>query len=285
METHSIKWYKLVASALWNVLAGEVSHASLNTFITYTLKKYPSHESIHKTLMASRNFLNYLGDIRFDPIFSQYARVLKTPRNAGYRRCLPPVIVDEDIRSVIRRIETCEAGIPRRAHHLTLLLTAVYTGQRPETIARLTRNNLTAACDTGILKIPASIDKTRRDHFVPIPPHFIPIIQTWLNSLNGENQVFILERFQRWLQKQRIALTHTPLNGSPRFFKVGDCRKYFQQKCDELGIPRPVVNFCMSHELSGVVARHYSNFREETIRSEMKKWDSVRFELKNFRAL
>ena len=83
-DTKTLLWYRIVERILWETTGGVISHVMLDKLIDVILNRYESHESIHKCCTYIRNFLIYLSDIRFDPLFSQYARYLKTPPR-GYK--------------------------------------------------------------------------------------------------------------------------------------------------------------------------------------------------------
>jgi len=186
------------------------------------------------------------------------------------------IITDDDIDAVSTRIRD-EVKIrlidaQKGLHHKTLVLFAAYSGQRPSTIGRLTVGQFRQALslEYPVLKVEAHQDKIRMAHYVPIHPSLIKDLNELINERADEEKMFNTLVMERWLKERNIPLSKA--NNCSKFV-LSDCRKFFEQKSDEIGFDDANKAFIMTHGVSGVQWSNYKAFLPENVYSRyMEYW-------------
>jgi len=93
----------------------------------------------------------------------------------------------------------------------SLILFLAYSGQRTVTASRLKVSQFKEALsrEPFVLTVEANQDKIRLQHYVPLHPMLIPLIESLENGKSDESVLFDYLGLQRWLKNHPIALTHS----------------------------------------------------------------------------
>jgi integrase len=184
------------------------------------------------------------------------------------------IIITADIENALASINGDNTlSDERRLNFQTLLLFLSYSGQRTVTASRLTVSQFKEALsrNPNVLTVEARQDKIRLQHYVPLHPMLIELIQSLLANKLDSVVLFDYLGLQRWLRANPIALTHC--NGK---LQLKDLRKFFEQKSDEIGFNDANKNFIMSHGVSSINWTSYKQFLPENVyKRYMDCWANV----------
>jgi hypothetical protein len=154
-------------------------------------------------------------------------------------------------------------------------LFGAYTGQRIEsTIKRITVDQVqdSLAAKPQVIHILPAQDKIRMEHYVPLHPVLVPLLQQIIEGRGGSELVFEVTGYQVWLKKNKISLTRVVKD-----FVPADLRKFAEQYGDVIGWEHSNRAYIMTHGVSGVDWAHYKHpLPEHVYDNYMKYWGNVK---------
>ncbi len=276
--THkSAKRIENIASDIWEHTQGIISRQTLTNLTDYYINRYNSDSALSKCFNYSRAFITHLSKIRMQQSILAFLPFIEKPKIAKERKMLTSrIIIDSDIQRLVRAIDNSTLPDPKKLNYKTFTLFLAYTGQRPETAARITVKQVRDALkqDPPVLTVKASQDKIRLEHYVPLHPVIIPFLQKIIEKRKDTETFFQHEYFSRWLKKNSISLSKTDDK-----ILIKDMRKFFEQKSDEIGFTDANKNFIMSHGVSSINWQSYKQFLPENVyKRYMECWGKVSFE-------
>jgi hypothetical protein len=162
----------------------------------------------------------------------------------------------------------------RHMHYTAFVLFGAYTGQRSmSTISRLTVGQFSSALGSGkpVLIVKSSQDKIRMEHYVPIHPNLVDLLNKLCIGKSNEDSMFEYNSLWMWLKRQKIPLSH-----NNNHFTMADLRKFAEQYGDVIGWEQSNRAYIMTHGVSGVDWKHYKHpLPEHVYDNYMKYWKSV----------
>ena len=235
-----------------------------NTWIDYhyILKKYKSEDSKGKILAFAKAFLKYLTKINLDIRYNAFEVFLDRPKALKERKNITSHIITKvDIENVLTCIKKSQhdghISRNRALQYIAFVVFGAYTGQRSlATISRLTveqfRNALQS--EKPSLHVRSSQDKIKMEHYVPLHPQVISVLQPLLDGRDNDEHMFTYHSFNQWIKRQKITLTC--ISGH---FVLGDLRKFAEQHGDVIQWDQSNRAYILIHGVSGVEWAHYKH--------------------------
>jgi len=188
------------------------------------------------------------------------------------------IITLTDIENVLTHIKRAElAGRINRERALeytAFILFSAYTGQRSmATVAKITVRQFQDAIKhkKPVLRVKASQDKIRYEHYVPLHRIVIDAITPLLRARVKNEKLFSYNAIIQWFKREKIPLTRISSH-----FTLGDLRKFAEQYGDIIGWDASNRAYVMTHGVSGIDWKHYRHPLPENIYSKyMESWKSV----------
>jgi integrase len=277
----SCDWISRAARKFWHATCGVISQATLEQFRTATFKKYWSEWSHSKTLAFARAFLRYLTKIKLDIRYNAFEVFLDRPKALKERKNITTrIITKTDIENILSYIKRSQLdgyiSRNRALQYAAFVVFGVYTGQRSlATISRLTVEQFRNALryEKPSLHVKHSQDKIKMEHYVPLHPQVIRVLQPLLDGRGDDKPMFTYNSFNQWIKRQKILLSR--ISGH---FVLGDLRKFAEQHGDIIQWDQSNRAYILTHGVSGVEWAHYRHpLPEHVYDVYMKYWAAVSF--------
>jgi hypothetical protein len=127
--------------------------------------------------------------------------------------------------------------------------------------------------DQPCIEVQSSQDKIKMQHYVPLHPHVIRVVQPLLDGKSDEGEMFEYNSLVMWIKRQKIPLTRTASH-----FALGDLRKFAEQYGDVIQWDHSNRAYIMTHGVSGVDWKHYKHpLPEHVYDVYMQYWKDVEF--------
>jgi hypothetical protein len=274
-------WIGRAAKAIWDYTNGTVNKNNLDTLRTNILQKYQSEDAKSKMLSFAVAFLKYLTKTRLDNRYHTFSIFLERPKTLKHRkRITSRIITKSDIEHILAYINKAESegrlNTYRAQQYTAFILFGAYTGQRSNaTISKLTVQQFREAVqpEKPVVQVKASQDKIKMEHYVPIHPHVVEVLQPLLNGRADDELMFGYNSIAMWIKRERIPLTRT--SGS---FVLGDLRKFAEQHGDVIDWDQSNRSYILTHGVSGVEWSHYRHpLPEYVYDAYMRYWKDVNF--------
>ena len=282
----SLDWINRATEALWSSTQGQISAESMTVLRGFVLDKYASVDSHRKVLGFAVAFLKFLAKARFDPKIQSFEVYLELPKAIRVRKAVSARIVTrEDIAAVLQRVGACTQADTidpvKTRNYRAFVLLAAYTGLRPSTIQRLTVRQVRAAVsrEKPVLHVLGEQQKNRVEHYVPLHPAVVAATSEVLNYDFGENDgnkpLFMFNSFEKWLERQRIPLSHMS-DPTKAHMWLSDFRKFAEQFGDVIGWDSTNRKYVLAHGMTGVDWGHYKHpLPEDVYNIYMQRWQDV----------
>jgi integrase len=214
-------WIFKAAEVFWKHTQGTISKASLDQLRGFLFQKYDDYYAQSKVLNVTKCFLRYQAKLTLDPRYLAFDMFLEKPKvHKTKKKMTARVVTKKDVDHVLTVIkEAILQGSIDEEHarqFVGIVLFGAFTGQRPySTIAQLRVEQLQEALklEKPVVHVEPAQDKIGREHYVPLHPQLASVIESLCDGREGNELVFILESFRKWMQKQRIPVsrcsTHT----------------------------------------------------------------------------
>jgi hypothetical protein len=274
-------WIGRAAKAFWNYTSGTINKNNLDTLRTNILQKYQSEDAKSKTLSFAVAFLKYLTKTRLDNRYYAFSIFLEKPRTLKHRkRVTNRIITKQDIKNVLTHIKTAESderlNTYRAQQYVAFTLFGAYTGQRSNaTISKLIVEQFreSSQLEKPVVHVKASQDKIKMEHYVPLHPHVVEVLQPLLDGRRDDALMFEYNSFWMWVKRQKI-----PLSRISGHFVLGDLRKFAEQHGDVIQWEQSNRAYILTHGVSGVEWSHYRHpLPEYVYEVYMRYWKDVRF--------
>jgi hypothetical protein len=134
--------------------------------------------------------------------------------------------------------------------YLGIVLFGAFTGQRPySTIKQLRVEQFREALklEKPVVHVESAQDKIRMEHYVPLHPQLAGVIEILCDGRKGNELMFMLESFRKWLQKLRIQLERRNSH-----FVTSDLRKFAEQHGDVVGWNESNRAYILTHGVRGI---------------------------------
>ena len=243
------------------------------------LNKYRSEWSHIKVFSFAKAFLKYLTKVRLDTRYHAFEVFLDRPRVVKARNNVTSrIVTKEDIQNVLSHVSNAEKdgliSSYRARYYTAFILFGAFTGQRSlSTISKLTVGQFREAIqsDKPCIEVQSSQDKIKMQHYVPLHPHVIQVIQPLLSNRNDNEPLFGYNSLEPWIRRQQIPLSRIRCN-----FVLGDLRKFAEQYGDIIRWDQSNRSYIMTHGVSGIDWKHYKHPLPENVYDVyMKYWKSV----------
>lgn len=183
-------WIERVDKSFWRYTKGIINKNNLDVLRANTLEKYQCEDSKSKMLSFAVAFLKYLTKTRFDNRFLAFSIFLERPKKLKQRkRVTNRIVTKQDIENILAHIKTAEKegrlNAYRARQYAAFILFAAYTGQRSNaTISKLTIEQFQEALqlEKPVIRVRASQDKIRMEHYVPLHPQAVKSLKLLLNG-------------------------------------------------------------------------------------------------------
>lgn len=248
---------------VWPYSNGTINRDTLNEILDRLYKHYPSYSSRDKANLFVKNFLEFLEDEKgYD--LKKYLKIVK-----GYKPKKPRAlnkfnIDDHDVLNLINHIKENQAHLADSQQAITQALFLAFTGMRQETSDRLRVKDVRTALNLApypSLLINSDIDKVDMEHYVPIHPVLVPLLEQIVTGKDDDQLIFESKRLYTFLYNHPLPCVDKQTgNFQPRFL-----RKYFTQKSDAIHMDRDVSDYIQSHNMSSVLWESYKNYTYEEI--------------------
>jgi len=260
---------------IWDICKGRFTQITLQTLTDFYMSKYPSESQREKCFNYTRAFMKYLFKIRMNTNILSFIAIFEKPKTRRETKMLTSrIIIQDDIENALTAIKSdTTLSDERGLNYTTLLLFLSYSGQRTVTASRLTISQFKDAQSKNphVLTVEAKQDKIRLQHYVPLHPILIPLIERLEQGKDNKDTLFDYLGLQRWLKAHPVPLTHT--KGK---LELKDIRKFFEQKSDEIGFTDANKNFIMSHGVSSIGWTSYKQFLPENVyKRYLECWENV----------
>ena len=248
---------------VWPISNGVISRDTLNEILDRLYEHYPSYSSRDKANLFVKNFLEFLEDEKgYD--LKKYLKIVKGCKPKRTRALNKFNIDDRDIRNLINHIKEKQAHLadPQQATSQALFL--AMSGMRQETSDRLRAKDIRAALNLAphpSLLINSDIDKTDTEHYVPLHPVLIPLLEQIIKGKDDEDLIFDSIRLATFLRNHPLPCIDKQTGN----FMVKFLRKFFTQKSDKIGLDSDVSDYIQSHNLNSVTWRSYKHYTYEEI--------------------
>ncbi|MGZ4891591.1 MAG: hypothetical protein ACXV2B_04955 [Halobacteriota archaeon] len=258
-----------------------ISKNSLDRLRAFLFKKYDDYYAQSKVLNFTKGFLKYQAKLTLDPRYLAFDMFLEKPRVRKVKKKMTArVVTKDDIEHVLAVIkdEMLKGSIDgeRARNFMGIVLFGAFTGQRPySTIAQLRVEQFREALksEKPVVYVESAQDKIRMEHFVPVHPQLAGATDILCNGREGNELMFPLESFRKWLQKHRI-----PLVRCNAHFTASDLRKFAEQHGDVVGWNESNRAYILTHGVRGI---EWSNYRhplpEHVYDNYLQYWRDVRF--------
>ncbi len=276
INKNTINIIKKVGLEIWSNLNGVINTTTLGNLSDFFITKCKSTSALEKCFNYTRAFFNYLYKLTMNPKILSYHSIFERPKNRQTIKLLTSrIIVQEDIEAALNTIDNDpELSETRKLNFRTAILFLSFSGQRTITTSRLTVSQFKTALarELPVLTVRAEQDKIRMEHYVPLHPVLIPLIEQVIKGKQDNDLVFDYLGLQRWFKYHSITMKHTAGNLQQR-----DLRKFFEQKSDEIGFTDANKNFIMSHGVSSINWTSYKQFLPENVyKVYMGSWEDVK---------
>jgi len=264
-----------IITVLWDISQGRITPRILNDYTDYYMAKSKSQDMRDKFYNYAKAFLKYLFKTRMDTNILTLIAIFEKPKYQRERKLLTSrIIVQEDIEKAIAAIDN-DPALPAhlKLRYKTTLAFLAYSGQRPQTAGKLTVSQFKEALsrEPFVLTVKASQDKIRMEHYVPLHPMLIELIQPLMSNMKDSDNLFTYQGLSVWLKKHPVALSR--IQGK---LESKDVRKFFEQKSDEIGFTDANKNFIMSHGVSSINWTSYKQYLPENVyKKYLEYWGSV----------
>ncbi|HIH02476.1 MAG TPA: tyrosine-type recombinase/integrase [Methanoregulaceae archaeon] len=261
---------------IWVYTEGIINRNTIIITTTKLFEAYTSYSSRDKALSTVKRFLNYLQDTR-DLNLNKYIKQIESIPNPKPRRINEIIVDDKDVTNLLNHINDNQTHLsdPHQAFTLTLLL--AYTGMRPSTADRLTVRHIREAISLSpypSVLVNHEIDKTGTEHYVPIHPSLIPILEESIKDKNDDDIIFESTKVATFLRNHKI----NSVNPRTKEMKVKYLRKYFIQKSTHAGLKNDFRDYTVSNEMNTIQWQHYKNFTYEQVYQEyLSVWGRIYF--------
>ncbi len=239
-----------------------------------------------------RNFLEWLYKKTGDSTFREMKEVLEPPKKNSKK--LNPILLREvDIHNLVLAVWRQEKDPYFKLKHITGILFAAYTGQRPQsTISKLTVEELQEAISRKppVLHIPEEKDKENFPHWVPLHPIVVEWLRAYLEVFreNEEDEelrniAFSYYSMRKMFDKINVKAVHTG-----RKITFSHLRKFFEQMCNNVltvqlpdGRVVPAVHpglrdYIMAHNTGSLDVQSYDGkLPSEIYEQYMAAWGEV----------
>lgn len=259
---------------VWPYSNGIINRENLNTILDRLYERYESYSSRDKANLFVKNFLEFLEDEKGHDL-KKYLKIVK-----GYKpkkpRTLNKFNIDDcDIRNLINHIKENPKPLGDPQQAITQVMFIAFTGMRQETSDRLQVKDIRSALDLApypSLLISSTIDKTNVEHYVPIHPVLVPLLEEIITGKDDEAIIFDSKRLYTFLYNHPFPCSNKQTgNFQPRFL-----RKYFTQKSDQISMDRDLSDYIQSHNMSSVLWESYKNYTYDEIYNKyMAVWGTV----------
>ncbi len=276
-------WIERASRTFWNFTNGIINKKSIDELLSTTLKNYQSESARGKTLTFAKGFLKYLTKTRLDSRYYAFDIFLDRPKNLKVRKNVTNrIITKEDIENILAYIRTARhedrLGQVRAQHYVAFILFGAYTGQRSmATMMKLTVGQVRQALrmEKPVVHVQATQDKIRMEHYVPLHPEVVKVLQPLLDDRADDELLFRYHSLLMWLKREKIPLTH--ISGH---FVLGDLRKFAEQYGDIIQWDQSNRAYIMTHGVSGIDWKHYKHpLPKNVYEIYMKCWKKVRFDV------
>jgi integrase len=204
-------------------------------------------------LSFAKSFLKFLAITKAKPSYQTFVPYLELPRTIKDRQRTPRIVTKEDIDNILLHIRRAEQGgkinPERSAQYSAFVLFWAYTGQRSESIAKLTVGQFreALAAEKPVLSVDSSQDKIHMSHYVPLHPRLVEIIEPLLAARENGEPMFTHGSFLMWVKRQKI-----PMSRFKGYFVLSDLRKFAEQQGDIIEWGGTNREFIMTHGVSGI---------------------------------
>ena len=259
---------------VWPYSNGIINRDTLNEIFDRLYEHYPSYSSRDKANLFVKNFLEFLEDEKgYD--LKKYLKIVRNHKPKRTRALNKFNIDDHDILNLINHIKEKQAHLADPQQATTQALFLAFTGMRQETSDRLKVEDIKSALSLApypSLLINSEIDKTDLEHYVPIHPIIVPLLEEIIAGKDDEDLIFNSKRLYTFLYNHPLPCVDKQTgNFQPRFL-----RKYFTQKSDEIGLDSDVSDYIQSHNLNSVTWRSYKHYTyEEIYKKYIAAWAGV----------
>ncbi len=274
----SVRWLNTSRDILWEKTKGELSTSSLSGLRDSVLDSFKSRGSWSKVFGFIVAFLKYLSKVNFDQRYRHLEVHLELPKAIRAVKLLTSrIITIEDIQNTIKAIDDSkDLTFEKKLNYKCMVMFLAYSGQRVLTGAQITVSQFKEALRHAppVLTVEAHQDKIRLQHYVPIHPDVIPVLQEVIEGKREDEIAFDYNGLMRWLRENPVPLIR--INGK---IELKDLRKAFEQISDEIGFTDANKNFIMSHGVSSINWQSYKQFLPENVyKRYMECWGKVSFE-------
>jgi len=228
-----------------------------------------------------RNFLEWLSKKTGNPIFRDLRDIFEPPKKNSKK--LNPILIREpDIHNLIKAVWKRDPTPYLKLKHITGILFASYTGQRPDsTIAKITVEELREAIsrDPPVLWIPEEKDKENFPHWVPVHPVLKEWLEVYLEHYDPDYEkdpvkgiAFSYYSMRKLFDRLNIKAIHTG-----RKITYSHLRKFFEQMCNNVLMVHPGLrDYIMAHNTGSLDVQSYDGkLPSEIYRQYMEKWGRV----------
>jgi hypothetical protein len=277
LSDKSIRWLQKSRDILWEKTNGELSASTLSALRESVLDLFGSRDSWSKVLGFTVAFLKYLSKVNFDQRYRHLEVHLELPKAIRAVKLLTSrIITTEDIQNTIKAIDSADdLSSEKKLNYKGMVMFLAYSGQRVLTGAQITVSQFKEALRHAppVLTVEAHQDKIRLQHYVPIHPAVIPVLQEVIEGKQEDEVAFDYNGLMRWLKENPVPLAR--INGK---IELKDLRKAFEQISDEIGFTDANKNFIMSHGVSSINWQSYKQFLPENVyKRYMECWGKVSF--------
>ena len=259
---------------VWPYSNGIINRDTLNEILDRLYEHYPSYSSRDKANLFVKNFLEFLEDEKgYD--LKKYLKIVRNHKPKRTRALNKFNIDDRDISNLVNHIKEKQAHLADPQQAITQALFLAMSGMRQETSDRLKVRDIRTALNLTpypSLLINSDIDKTDTEHYVPLHPVLIPLLEQIIEGKDDDDRIFDSIRLATFLRNHPVPCIDKQTGN----FKVKFLRKYFTQKSDEIGLDSDVSDYIQSHNLNSVTWRSYKHFTYDEIYNKyMASWGPV----------
>ena len=259
---------------VWPYSNGIINRDTLNTILDRLYEHYPSYSSRDKANLFVKNFLEFLEDEKeYD--LKKYLKIVR-----GYKPKKPRAlnkfnVDDSDILNLINHINEKQDHLADPQQATTQALFLAMSGMRQETSDRLRVKDIRTALNLApypSLLINSDIDKIDMEHYVPIHPLLVPLLEETITGKDDEDLIFESKRLYTFLWNHPLPCDDKQTGN----FTVKFLRKYFTQKSDQIGMDSDLSDYIQSHNLNSVIWESYKHYTyKEIYQKYMGAWGSV----------
>lgn len=249
---------------MWDCTNGSISKETVDKLRFFVLNKYRSEDSHIKVLSFTKAFLRFLTKARLDTRYYAFEVFLERPRAVKARNNVTSrIITKADIENLLAYIDNAEKrsllSHHRSQQYTAFVLFGAYTGQRSlATLSKLTVGQFKEALhsDKPCIEVKSSQDKVKMQHYVPLHPQVIHVIQPLLDGRGNNEPLFEYISLLQWVKRAKIPLTRIATH-----FTLGDLRKFTEQQGDIIGWDQSNRAYIMTHGVSGIDWKHTTSIR------------------------